>query len=82
MFYDTPETQLKQQEDWLKTKLRKSLSGNHPGYYNAPQWKRQEIERAERRHVKTALDKMLKDVDNVDNYDIPNFRHDANWDWF
>lgn len=81
--YETPEQSIKDREEYFQTWwLRSLLGGNKKGHHNAPKWYRQEIERPERRAVKAVLDKMLKDVENVDDYDIPTFKHDANWDWF
>ncbi len=80
--YATVDEQLRDHQTWISEWwVRGFLSGQKEGRCNSPQWYRQIIERRERRLVKIALDRMLKDVNNVDDYDIPCYNHDANWDW-
>lgn len=62
--------------------VRGILNGQDSGHYHAPKWYKKIIERRQRRKVKKVIDKMTENVDNVDSYDIPSFKQDADWDWF
>ncbi len=78
-----PEEQLKEHQkhidEWW---VRGILNGKRSGHYHAPKWYKNQIEKRERRQVKKVIDKMIQDIDNVDSYTIPNFKQDADWDWF
>lgn len=81
-FYHTIEEQKdyhqKSIDNWVKT----FLGSTGTGYRNAPKWYKKFIEHKERRKVKKAIDKMCQDVENIEDYEVPNFIHEANWDWF
>jgi len=81
--YKTAEEQQKDHVKWLKEWwVRTFLNGNKRGSHHAPKWYKKTIERRERRQVKKFIDSMIKNVDSVDSYTIPNFKHHADWDWF
>lgn len=83
MKYASVEEQQKDHAEWIKEGwVRGFLSGKQRGYYHAPKWYKKIIERQERRQVKKSIDKMIKNIDNVDGCTIPNFKHHADWDWF
>lgn len=65
--------------DWW---VRSFLKGNKRGCFHAPRWYKNGIECRERRMVKKFIDKILKNVDGVDDIDIPIFKHQADWNWF
>lgn len=79
----TPEEQLKDHQEHIdEWWVRGILNGKRSGHYHAPKWYKIPYKRRERRLVKKVLDRMTKDVDNVDGYNIPSFKQDADWDWF
>lgn len=81
--WESAEEQQKNHVQWIKKYwVRTFLKGNKKGRHHAPKWYKKHIERRERRQVNKVIDKMIKNIDNVDRHIIPNFKHDADWDWF
>ncbi len=78
-FTESYEEQLKRHQDWINLRSRHLDKGNHRGYYHAPKWFRNRIERDERRCVKRHLVKMMNGFEDVE---IPTFKHNADWSWF
>jgi hypothetical protein len=68
--------------NWIKEWVYTFVNGGKRGTRHANKTFRKNIERCERHKVKNVISKILKDVNNVDEYDIPQFKHDADWDWF
>ena len=79
---DPHENQLKKHQEDINEKTRAFLKGCDRGVFNAPKKYKKFIERSEKRQVKKALNKMIKNVEEVEDIEIPTFKHDANWTWF
>lgn len=83
MKYASVEEQQKDHVKWIEEWwVRGFLNGNNRGGFHAPKWYKLPYKRRERRLVKKVLDRMSRDVDNVDGYIIPSFKQDADWNWF
>lgn len=81
--YTSANEQLLDHQTWISEHwVRTFLSGNHRGCFHAPKFHKKEIERSERRKVQQAINKMMQNIDDVDDIDIPKFIHQADWDWF
>jgi hypothetical protein len=78
----TSEEQLKDHQNHIDEWWVRGILNGKKGGYHAPKWYRSATERRQRRKVKKVIDKMTENIDNVDDYVIPNFKQDADWDWF
>ena len=64
---------------WVRT----FLNGNQRGTFHAPKWLKKNIERSERHIVNQMVNQYkIMNVDDIDDYDLPTFKHHADWDWF
>jgi hypothetical protein len=62
--------------------VRSFLNGIDRGFHHAPKYERTFRKRWEKRAVKKEIDKMMKDIHNADEYDIPVSKKDADYHWF
>jgi len=78
------EEQLKDHIEYIETHwVRSFLNGNRRGAFHAPKWFRQYIERRERHIVNQKVRNVSKlHNEDIDEYEFPMYKHNADWDWF
>jgi len=63
---------------WVRTFLK----GGKRGAHKSPRQYRNFIERRHRRKVKNVIDKIQNTVHDMEDLEVPNFKYNADWDWF
>lgn len=69
----------RKEEEWLVQKL--GISYYDVGLGNAPAWFRRDLNRAQRTKEKAALRRAFLN-DEWDDFQLPKYRHNANWLWW
>jgi len=77
------DNQIKERQEYVeKWWIRTFVSGNKKGIHHAPKWYKTPRKRCNKRAIRREIDKMMQDINNVDDYEVPFFKNDADWDWF
>jgi len=67
------------EEEWLVRKL--GISYHDVGMGNAPAWFRRDLNRTQRAKEKAVLHRAFL-RDEWDDFQLPRYRHNVNWNWW
>lgn len=81
LLFNSADEQIKDHQKWIDEYWVRYLLKGGKGAH-APKNFKKDFEHRERRAVQKQLDQMMKNIDNVEDIDIPFFKHQADWDWF
>jgi hypothetical protein len=78
------EEQLKNHIEYIENHwMRSFLNGNNRGAFHAPKWFKKNIERSERHFVNQKIRECVNvDIEDLDDYTFPVYKHHADWEWF